>query len=85
MRFSSLPSDFRVLIVYNPAAGQSPNLTAMLDRVADLWRDGGWRVDMAATTAPGDATRKAQQAARDGYNAVIAAGGDGTVNEVING
>jgi diacylglycerol kinase (ATP) len=85
MRFSSLPPDFRVLIVYNPAAGQSPNLTAMLDRVAELWRAGGWRVDIAATTAPGDATRKAERAARDGYHAVIAAGGDGTVNEVMNG
>ncbi len=85
MRFRSLTPEFRVLIVYNPAAGQSPNLSATLDRVAELWRDGGWRVDLAATTAPGDATSKAQQAARDGYNAVIAAGGDGTVNEVMNG
>jgi diacylglycerol kinase (ATP) len=85
MRFSRLPSEFRVLIVYNPAAGQSPNLAATLDRVANLWRGLGWQVDIAATTAPGDATRKAEQAAKDGYNAVVAAGGDGTVNEVMNG
>ncbi len=80
-----LPNPFQVLIVYNPAAGQSPNLTSMLDRVAKLWRDRGWRVEIAATTAPGDATRRAQQAAEAGYNAVVAAGGDGTVNEVMNG
>jgi diacylglycerol kinase (ATP) len=85
MRFNSLPPEFRVLIVYNPAAGQSSNLAATLDRVADLWREGGWLVDIAATTAPGDATRKAKQAAIDGYHATIAAGGDGTVNEVMNG
>jgi diacylglycerol kinase (ATP) len=80
-----LPTPFQVLIVYNPAAGQSPNLTSMLDRVAKLWRDRSWQVEIAATTAPGDATRRAQQAAAAGYNAVVAAGGDGTVNEVMNG
>jgi diacylglycerol kinase (ATP) len=85
MQFSSLTPDFQVLILYNPAAGQSLNLAATLDRVAKLWRDLGWQVDVAATNAPGDATKRARQAATDGYNAVIAAGGDGTVNEVMNG
>jgi diacylglycerol kinase (ATP) len=80
-----LPTNLQVLIVYNPAAGQSPDLKTTLDRVANLWRDLGWQVQIAATTAPGDATTKAQAAAQSGYNAVIAAGGDGTVNEVMNG
>jgi diacylglycerol kinase (ATP) len=80
-----LPTPFRALIVYNPAAGQSPDLTSMLDQVANLWRDRGWQVKIAATTAPGDATKQAQQAAEAGYQAVFAAGGDGTVNEVMNG
>ena len=82
---SSLTSSPQVLIVYNPAAGQSNNLQNTLDRVANLWRDRGWQVQIAATIAPGDATIKAQQAAQAGYNIVIAAGGDGTVNEVMNG
>jgi diacylglycerol kinase (ATP) len=81
----SLTSNPQVLIVYNPAAGQSNNLQTTLDRVANLWRDRGWQVQIAATTASGDATVKAQQAAASGYNVVIAAGGDGTVNEVMNG
>jgi diacylglycerol kinase (ATP) len=85
MRSSSLTPQFQVLIIYNPAAGQSPDLAAMLDRVASLWRDRGWLVSIAATTAPGDATIRSQQAAADGYHAVVAAGGDGTVNEVMNG
>jgi diacylglycerol kinase (ATP) len=80
-----LPTNLQVLIVYNPAAGQSPDLKTTLDRVANLWRDLGWQVQIAATTAPGDATTKAKTAAQSGYNAVIAAGGDGTVNEVMNG
>ncbi len=37
------------------------------------------------TTAPGHAQELAAQAVRDGYNVVIAAGGDGTINEVVNG
>jgi diacylglycerol kinase (ATP) len=82
---ANLPPNLQVLIVYNPAAGQSPDLKNILDRVANLWRDLGWQVQIAATTAPGDATSKAQIAARSGYNAVVAAGGDGTVNEVMNG
>jgi diacylglycerol kinase (ATP) len=82
---ASLPSQPQVLIVYNPAAGQSADFKNTLDRVANLWRDRGWQVQIAATTAPGDATVKARQAAQAGYHAVIAAGGDGTVNEVVNG
>ncbi|WP_310422441.1 diacylglycerol kinase family lipid kinase [Chamaesiphon sp. VAR_48_metabat_135_sub] len=84
MRASLTPNP-QVLIIYNPAAGQSSNLKNTLDRVANLWRERGWQVQIAATTAPGDATSKAQQAAQAGYHAVIAAGGDGTVNEVMNG
>ncbi len=38
-----------------------------------------------ATTAPGDARRLAAEAVRDGFDLVVAAGGDGTVNEVLNG
>ena len=81
----SLTLNPQVLIIYNPAAGQSNNLHNTLDRVANLWRDRGWQVQIAATTAAGDATTKAQQAAQAGYHVVIAAGGDGTVNEVVNG
>jgi YegS/Rv2252/BmrU family lipid kinase len=38
-----------------------------------------------ATSAPGDARRLAAQAVRDGFKTIIAAGGDGTANEVLNG
>ena len=38
-----------------------------------------------ATTGPGHATELARNAARDGLELVIAAGGDGTVHEVVNG
>ena len=41
--------------------------------------------DAVMTTAPGDATRLAREALRGGAERVIAIGGDGTINEVVNG
>ncbi|UCC50666.1 MAG: diacylglycerol kinase family lipid kinase [Anaerolineaceae bacterium] len=41
--------------------------------------------DLVQTTRPGEAINLAQSAVTDGFEAVIAAGGDGTINEVING
>ena len=41
--------------------------------------------DEALTRAPGDATRLAREALRGGAERVIALGGDGTINEVVNG
>ncbi len=50
-----------------------------------VWRERGWSVDLTPTTAPGDASRLAREAATQHYDLVVAAGGDGTINEVING
>jgi diacylglycerol kinase (ATP) len=47
------------------------------ERVGDL--------DIVMTIAEGDATRGAAQAVRDGYDHIFVAGGDGTLNEVLNG
>ena len=40
---------------------------------------------MKATAVPGDARRLATEAVADGFELIVAAGGDGTVNEVLNG
>jgi diacylglycerol kinase (ATP) len=42
-------------------------------------------LDIVLTTGEGDATQAAAQAVRDGYDYVFAGGGDGTLNEVLNG
>lgn len=75
----------RVLIVFNPTAGSAGALEQELDAVADLWRERGWEVDKQPTTKSGDGTRIAREAAAAGYDVVVAAGGDGTINEVVNG
>ncbi len=40
---------------------------------------------MRATSAPGDARAVAEAAVQEGFTTIVAAGGDGTVNEVVNG
>jgi YegS/Rv2252/BmrU family lipid kinase len=44
-----------------------------------------FRCAFLPTTGPGDGRRLASQAVREGFQTIIAAGGDGTVNEVLNG
>ncbi|HZN54664.1 MAG TPA: diacylglycerol kinase family protein [Candidatus Polarisedimenticolaceae bacterium] len=74
----------RVLVVANPAAGLSRGRPAG-ELAARAARGAGRRVDLALTEGPGDAERFAAAAAADGYDLVVAAGGDGTVNEAANG
>ncbi len=72
------------VIVVNPAARRAPNR----DALAEARREGeriGWRIDIATTTAPGEATALARQAGESGASCVFACGGDGTLNEVLNG
>lgn len=75
----------RAVIIYNPRAGQTEVLERELYAATSVWIEHGWQVDVYATLGPGDAMRKAGHAAGDCYDLVIAAGGDGTINEVING
>ncbi len=75
----------RVILIFNPNAGQADHLKPQLDRVITLWQNAGWQVDRSPTQYSGHATKIARQAAADGYDYAIAAGGDGTVNEVMNG
>ncbi len=75
---------YRALIVVNPAARRVPTRAALAAAVRDA-RALGWRVALATTAGPGDATAIARQAAGQGCAAVFACGGDGTLNEVANG
>jgi len=72
------------LLIYNPTAGPR-DVRADLKRLCSFFREQGWSVDLHTTERPGDATRMARRAAADGLDTVIVAGGDGTVNEVVNG
>ena len=54
-------------------------------RLIDVARDAGHTVTPRITWTRGDATNFAFHGARDGVDAIVAFGGDGTVNEVVNG
>lgn len=72
----------RLLIVLNPTAGKHKR--AHIDRVVAALAARGVRSDIYETRGPGDAMR-ALPKLRDDFDIVVAAGGDGTVNEVLNG
>lgn len=74
-----------VLLVYNPAAGPRAELRRDLERVMAYLDERGWHVTMRSTRKPGDATELARAAVAARCKVVLVAGGDGTINEVVNG
>jgi diacylglycerol kinase (ATP) len=80
-RTQAMESDIHV--IFNPIAGQHQAARlapAMQDKVAN-----SDRMRWLPTARPGDAYRLAAAAVQAGAATVVAAGGDGTVNEIING
>jgi len=67
-------------VIYNPASkgGSSANKGSMLQALSPL-------IDLVPTEKPGDATHIAEGLVRSGVRKIVAAGGDGTINEVIKG
>jgi YegS/Rv2252/BmrU family lipid kinase len=74
----------RYLIIANPVAGKGLCLQLIPSITASL-QSHQLDFEIVQTERPGHAIELARQAALDGYDVVVAAGGDGTVNEVING
>jgi diacylglycerol kinase (ATP) len=72
----------RFLVIYNPSAGRGRR--SYLSAVLTALEREGAQVEVEKTSGPCDAERIARTC-RSEVDAVIAAGGDGTVNEVING
>jgi diacylglycerol kinase (ATP) len=71
-------------LILNPKAGQRAR-SGTVERTLAVAARLGWRVDVAETAERGDATRLAAEAARSGQRIVLVGGGDGTLNEVIQG
>lgn len=72
----------RMLVIVNPYA------TTMSDRLRNLVvyaLKGSYHVDAIDTESRDHATELGREAAREGYDVVVAFGGDGTVNEAANG
>jgi diacylglycerol kinase (ATP) len=86
LSYSTLPalpqdtSGVRTCVIFNPVAKgeKARHLRTWLDGVAA-------HSTVNKTAAPGDARRLAAKAVTEGFEIIVAAGGDGTLNEVLNG
>jgi diacylglycerol kinase family enzyme len=73
-------SRVRICVIFNPAA-RGEKARRFRRHLSEI----GAQSSLKLTTAPGDARRLAAEAVRENFEIVVAAGGDGTVNEVLNG
>ena len=73
----------KMLFVYNPRAGKAQIRSNLLD-IIDIFTKAGYEVTAYPTQATGDAI-KAVKERHDGYDIVACCGGDGTLDEVVNG
>jgi diacylglycerol kinase (ATP) len=74
------------VIIYNPTAGRGGHWRRTeLERAQSILKQAGILTELEATTGPGSATEQARNAVADGGQLVIACGGDGTINEIVNG
>ena len=74
----------RARIIYNPTSGRELFKKHLGDVLRKL-EMAGYETSCHATTCTGDGTKAARIAVERKYDLVIAAGGDGTINEVVNG
>jgi diacylglycerol kinase (ATP) len=74
----------RVALIYNPESGQysARRARALSGTIAAL-RNAGVEVEALETDAPGSARTLAKTAMRNGFDTIIACGGDGTVHEIL--
>lgn len=74
----------KTLLIYNPQAGNG-RARKLLGRVEARFQSHGCDLDLRLTERPGHGIALTQEAELSRYDAVVAAGGDGTVYEVVNG
>jgi diacylglycerol kinase (ATP) len=74
----------RCKLIVNPTSGPwdtRREIPAILNHLEDH----GWRTSLHTTERPGEATELARQAVTQGLDGVFVVGGDGTINEIVNG
>ena len=74
----------RCIVVRNPASRRRLS-AARLGEALEEARAAGWQVDVVETARDGEGTMLARRARDDGADVIIVDGGDGTINEVVNG
>ena len=81
-----LPEKRDAVLIFNPRAGRARGAhSGPLERARKILAGHGIASELAPTTEPGAAADLARQAVRDRRQMVIVCGGDGTLNEAVNG
>lgn len=75
----------RVKLIANPGAGDVSEGASKIEQVMRYLSDDGLKVDLALAHPKKEAIPIAQKAVKDGYDVIIAMGGDGTIGAVIRG
>ena len=82
-----MPNTYRnIHLIYNPTAGKLQRGSVdVIGKAAQILESQGQQVTLAPTAAPQDARNLARHAIDTGADLVLVAGGDGTINEALNG
>lgn len=76
----------KATLISNPKTGRyASRRPRPIEKIASDLESLGVAVDLRLTSGPGEATQIAARAARNGSSNIIVAGGDGTINEAIQG
>ena len=77
----------KTFLIFNPFAGALRNgkRERLIDGSLRALRDAGIQAEAVATTGPGTAPAITRRCMKDGADLILVAGGDGTINEVVNG
>ena len=83
---TTIASYRKTVLIYNPYAGRFRGKgEALIARALDILRDDGHDAEARPTTGPGTAGDMAREAIAGGAGLILAAGGDGTINETAEG
>ncbi|MFY0543915.1 diacylglycerol kinase [Brevibacillus sp. H7] len=74
----------RARLIYNPSSGREI-VRRKLPDILDLLESAGYETSCYATRGENDAAEEAERAVARGFDVIMAAGGDGTIYEVVNG
>lgn len=74
----------KILIIANPAAGAN-RASKMIPLVKDILKNKGIDYALEITRCKGDEIAIARKGVKNGFDLIAALGGDGTVNQVVNG
>jgi YegS/Rv2252/BmrU family lipid kinase len=76
----------KAIVLYNPLSGpRQPRRLAEVQAVREVLVQGGIEVEIAATEPNGEAGTQARHAIQVGCDTVLAAGGDGTIHDILQG